>query len=108
VQRDRRAVLEDFVRSELSIAVDVLKYSGGRLEPQTLSTSVPMPEGSPLATTLTLSVRRAGTATRIDITAETLDGKQRATLGGTVAAQAPLPGATLLRDGLVPAPTGAP
>jgi prepilin-type N-terminal cleavage/methylation domain-containing protein len=107
-QRDRRAILEEDLRSELAVAVDIVKYSGGALVPATVATSLPMPAGSPLAATISLTIRHSGTATQIQVTAQTIDGMQRAMLGATVAAQAPLPDATLLRGGLVPAPTGAP
>jgi type II secretory pathway pseudopilin PulG len=114
IERDRREALEACVRRELSTAVDIVKYSGGSIVPASVATSLPMPGGSPLAAVVSLATHRAGGAWQIDVSVQasggTPDGgaSQRAELRATVAAQAPVPGSELPRNGLVPAPPGAP
>jgi type II secretory pathway pseudopilin PulG len=114
IERDRREALEACVRRELSTAVDILKYSGGSIAPATVATALPMPEGSPLASVVSLTAHRAGGVWQIDVAAQpsggTRDGgaSQRAELRATVAAQAPMPGSELRHNGIVPAPLGAP
>jgi len=114
VERDRREALEACVRRELSTAVDIVKYSGGSIVPATVATALPMPAGSPLAAVVSLTAHRTGGAWQIEVSARTSGGtadsgaSQRAELRASVAAQAPMPGSELPRDGLVPAPFGAP
>lgn len=104
-----RDALQSALRRELPLAVDALKYRGAVLAPATVATTLPMPTGSPLAAELSLqTVRLAGGALRISLRARALETRDRQTLVTTLDAQAPLPGTTIDRPGLAPAPTGAP
>ncbi len=107
--RPVREALEDEVRREMAVALDVLKYRGGTIAPAAVATTLPMPAGSPLAArvSITVSPDPSG-AVSVTVTAEAGDPAQHATLRATAGAQAPLPGTVVTAPGLVPAPTGAP
>lgn len=107
--RPVREALEDEVRREMAVALDVLKYQGGTIVPAAVATTLPMPAGSPLAArvSITLSPDPSG-AVSVTVTAAASDPAQHVTLHATAGAQAPLPGTLVTAPGLVPAPTGAP
>ncbi|MGB8519492.1 MAG: hypothetical protein WCD38_04955 [Candidatus Tumulicola sp.] len=107
--RPIRDALENEVRRELPVALDVLKYQGGTIVPAAIATTLPMPAGSPLAArvSITVSPDPSG-AISVTVTARAGNPAQHATLSSTVGAQAPLPGTVITAPGLVPAPTGAP
>jgi type II secretory pathway pseudopilin PulG len=105
-----RSALESALRREMPLAVDVLKYQGGAIEPATVATTVPMPTGSPLTVRMSIAVSPAPEGSlRIAITASATNGApDRVELSATLASRAPAPGAMLAAPGLAPAPTGAP
>ncbi len=107
--RPIRDALENEVRRELPVALDVLKYQGGTIVPAAIATTLPMPAGSPLAARVSIAVSPDPSgAISVTVTADAGNPAQRATLSATVGAQAPLPGSVVTAPGLVPAPTGAP
>lgn len=107
--RPIRDALENEVRRELPVALDVLKYQGGTIVPAAIATTLPMPAGSPLAARVSIAVSPDPSgAISVTVTADAGNPAQRATLSATLGAQAPLPGSVVTAPGLVPAPTGAP
>jgi hypothetical protein len=104
-----RDALQAFVQSEMRIALDVAKYGDATLTPSAVSTTLPMPTGSPLAVTLALTTANAGGgALRVTIAAKARHSQEMQSLSAIVDRRAPLPGISLRAPGLVPAPTGAP
>lgn len=107
----QRIAVQDLVREQLLIAADLLKYNGASLTPTSTATSVPLANASVLPVTLSLSAIANGNGSQtITITAAYRADSSTESLSqsATLAAQAPLPGATILEPGLVAAPTGAP
>lgn len=103
--------LDAALHAEMATARDLLKYQGTALQPVTIATTLPMPDGSPLPATLQLqATAQAGgdVAITISASATARGATQSLSLTSTVLAQAPLPGVSLTLPGLVPAPTGAP
>ncbi len=96
---------------ELDVAQDLEKYQGVALQSRTLRTTLPLPDGSPLPATLTLTVTNVpGGGRQLTINTTTMwHGVQHArSLSTTLLAPAPLPGSSLTLSGLAPPPTGAP
>jgi hypothetical protein len=107
--RPVRDALENEVRREMPVAIDLLKYQGGSIVPASVATTLPMPSGTPLPARVSVAVLPdpAGFF-RVTLTAEAGDPPQRARLTATLGAQAPAPGTIVTAPGLAPAPTGAP
>lgn len=107
--RPVRDALENEVRREMPVAIDVLKYQGGTIAPATVETTLPMPGGTPLSTRVSIAVSPGPAGSfRLTLTAEAGDPAQRARLTATLGNQAPVPGTIVTAPALAPAPTGAP
>lgn len=102
----RTDALQRLADRELGVARDLLKYEGATIVPNAVATTVPLPDGTPEPASLSLSVRAGSDGTAVTVVAS--DAERSATASATVAARAPLPGSTVVPDGLVAAPTGAP
>jgi hypothetical protein len=104
-----RDALQSAVQQEMNVAVDVLKYQGATLTPVAIATSIPMPAGTPLAVTMSLSaVSSPNGSVRVTIDATAANSPDRAKLSADVGSRAPLAGTVLQAPGLAPMPTGAP
>lgn len=106
-----QTALQNAIERELRIARNVVKYQGSTLQPVTLQTSVPLPDGSPLPATLQLTVTAGPTgAVQLTVAASAVwqNAAHNASLSATLLAPAPLPGASFSLPGYAPAPTGAP
>lgn len=104
-----RDALQASVQSEMRVALDVAKYGDATLAPSAVSTTLPMPTGSPLAVTLTLTTANAGGgALRVTIAAKARRSQELQSFSAIVDQRAPPPGVSVHTPGLVPAPTGAP
>lgn len=87
-----QAALETSVAREMRIAVDVMKYQGASLPAATLATAIPLPSGSPLPVTYSISSRGSGPVTIVISATDNDDSTKKATLTQTIAAPAPVPG----------------
>lgn len=107
--RSVREALENELRREMPVALDILKYQGGTLVPTAIATTLPMPAGTPLPARVSIAISPDPSGSfRVIISAEAGDPPQRSRLSATLGAQAPLPGTVVTAPGLAPAPTGAP
>jgi len=107
--RPVRDALENEVRREMPVAIDLLKYQGGTIAPATVATTLPMPGGTPLPASVSIAVSPDPSGSfRLTLTAEAGDPTQRARLTATLGAQALVPGTIVTAPALAPAPTGAP
>jgi Tfp pilus assembly protein PilV len=89
-----QSALEASVTREMRIAVDVMKYQGGTLPSGSLATTLPLPSGSPLPVSYSISTTTANGAVNIVLSAtDSNDSTKSATLSQTIVAPAPLPGA---------------
>lgn len=89
-----QSALEASATREMRIAVDVMKYQGGALPSGSLATTIPLPSGSPLAASYSISTTTINGSVNIVLTAtDSSDSTKSVTLGQTIAAPAPLPGA---------------
>lgn len=105
------AALDAAVRREMSVARNLAKYEGATIAPASVSTTVPLPDGSPLPATVVLratALPDAALDVTISATAMWRGVSESATLSNALAPPAPIPGALLRAPGLAPAPTGAP
>lgn len=106
-----QGALNAAVSRELSVALNLAKYQGTLLQPVSLQTAVPLPDGSPIPATISLAVGvLAGGQMNITVSATALEGgvTRSATLSSGSLAPAPVPGSATTLGGLAPAPTGAP
>jgi hypothetical protein len=106
-----RSALDAAAHRELAIAVNLAKYQGTTLQPSTISTTIPLPDGSPLPATLQLQdspLPGGGSSLTILANATWHGATESLSLSTTTAAPAPIPGSTVALPGLAPAPTGAP
>jgi hypothetical protein len=106
-----QSALAGTVRREMDVARNLAKYQGASLQPRTVQTTAPLPDGSPLPASLSLSVAaQPSGALQVTISASATWRGTPYTYAMTSAllAPAPLPGSTVPLEGLVPAPTGAP
>jgi hypothetical protein len=106
-----QSALRAEVARELSVAENLGKYQGSALQPATVQTAIPLPDGSPIPATVSLTIQAPVPGQlQIAITATALEGAvtRSATIESGLLAPAPLPGTTITLGGLVPAPTGAP
>jgi len=92
-----QSALEQSVTREMRIAVDVMKYQGASLPPASLATTVPLPSGSPLPVTYTVTSNATadGSVTIVLTAIDADDAGKSATLSQSIAAPAPLPGARI-------------
>jgi prepilin-type N-terminal cleavage/methylation domain-containing protein len=90
-----QTALEGTVSREMRVAVDVMKYQGATLAPITIATAIPLPSASPLAAHLELSTTTtsSGAVTIVLTATSDSDVTKSATLGETIPAPAPVPGA---------------
>ena len=98
-------------REEVRIAADAVKYGGSSLAPNSIATTLPMPAGSPMAKTLSLSTQAlVGGGLSVHVRASTANAgvllERDATL--VVERRMPLPGSSVIDPTLVEAPFGAP
>jgi len=105
-----RDALTHLVADELRIAVDLAKYQGASLGPQTIATTVPMPGGSPLPAHLSLNIQSlASGGMQVEIAAsDDADASVNASIVTTIANPAPLPQSTISAPIGIDAPLGAP
>ena len=89
--------LEQTVAAEMRIAVDLAKYQSAGLPSTTIATTAPLPSGSPLPISLSLtSVSAADGSIVVTISASNAsEGTERATMTQTILAPAPLPNAAI-------------
>lgn len=88
-----REALSQRAHSELRVAIDVMKYQGSTLAPNTIATSVPLPGGSPLPAheTLATSVNADGSINiSVSASADERNG-DTASASATLARPVPLP-----------------
>jgi hypothetical protein len=105
-----RDALQAAATREARTALDVLKYDGATVTPQSVATSIPMPAGTPLPAELSIGVALyANGSTSVTVTALAAGPSgERAAVTESLDARAPLPGSQTKAPGLAPAPTGAP
>lgn len=96
--------LRALAQRELRIAVDVMKYRGGRISPAAISTTAPIPGGSPLPVHLSISIAPAGGGYGITLTASADGSAQSATAATNVAQPVPAPSSLVAVPGSAPAP----
>jgi len=103
-----RDALARVAGNEALIAADVLKYDGSHLAPRTIETTVPLPNGSPLPASVSLSISpSSGGRLRVLVQAAA-PGGERAAVTLDVPPPAPLPGSYVDAPHGAPEPTGAP
>lgn len=103
-----REALTRTAQREALLAADVLKYQGSQLAPQTIATTVPLPNGSPLPAVVSLSVSPSSEGrVRVKVQASAANG-ERAELTLDVPPPAPLPGSQVSAPQNAAQPTGAP
>jgi prepilin-type N-terminal cleavage/methylation domain-containing protein len=91
-----QSALEASVTREMRIAVDVMKYQGGTLPSGSLATTMPLPSGSPIPVSYTISTSSVNGSVQIVLTAtDSGDSTKTATFSQTIAAPAPPPGSRL-------------
>ncbi|HUY11848.1 MAG TPA: hypothetical protein VMV73_06270 [Candidatus Dormibacteraeota bacterium] len=99
------------VREEARIAADALKYDGSTILPASVPTSLPMPIGSPLPITLSLSEIDLGDG-GLEITTraitEVAQGSQSRSATLSLLRRMPEPGSEIMASAPVAAPLGAP
>ena len=104
-----RDALARSAEREALLAGDVLKYRGSYLAPQTVATTVPLPDGSPLPARLSLSVEPLdGGRLRVEIRADDAHARDAAAVTLDLPPPAPLPGTNVDAQRTVAQPTGAP
>ena len=106
-----RVALGVVLEREMATARDLDKYAGASLRPNAVSTTVPLPDGSPLPTTIqlqTTALPSGGTTIAIAATATWRGAPLSLSISSTIVAPAPLPGSAIALPGVAPAPTGAP
>jgi hypothetical protein len=98
--------LERALAREMRIAVDLMKYQGGIIQPATIATSIPMPSGSPVPVHLSIaSAPLAGGGMNVTLSATSdVDAHESATIESAIPAPAPLPGSSIA----APSPVAAP
>jgi hypothetical protein len=96
-----RAQLDAYLQQEMHVCVDLLKYQDGRVVPQTIATTLPMPSGSPIPMHVSLATSAlSGGAVALTLTATSdLDASESVTLQTIVGAPAPLPSSTVPQKG---------
>ncbi|MDQ2864792.1 MAG: hypothetical protein M3R51_01060 [Candidatus Eremiobacteraeota bacterium] len=102
--------LQNAVRNEMRIAVNIGKYQGTTFVPQTVATTVPMPGGSALPAHISLAVAALpANAVAVTIAASSeLDPTESVTLRSVLTHPAPLPSSTVSSGSSAAAPLGAP
>ena len=90
-----RSALMHQAQSDLRLATNAMKYQGATLSATSISTNVPVPGGSPLAATETLSTStNADGSIAVSITASTGSGES-VTANTTIPKPAPAPSANI-------------
>ena len=106
-----QTALQQAIERELRVARNIVKYQGSTLQPVTLQTTLPLPDGSPLPATLQLILAAApsgGEQVTIAASAVWQNAAHNASLSAMRLAPAPAPGSSFSLPGYVPMPTGAP